>query len=268
MSSPVFVSNNPYTYFTCDRNPTPTEPDVTSIGIPSDWIVHWWNTTSMDLFQLQNRTAGSLIWQKIVTNANFSSVASLSLPAVAISGSYNDLSNKPSIPASQIQSDWAQANSSSLDFIKNKPTIPSGQLQSDWNQTNSSSVDYIKNKPPTRSQSSATRSLNTIFQISSTRDSNVNYSVDVATTATLLGGQTGTVYLEISLSSTFASGIQELARFVNGNTVSLAIAITVNQNVTGTMSGYVPAGYYVRLRTENTTGSPSFTYRSGQEILL
>ena len=41
------------------------------------------------------------------------------------SGSYNDLSNKPTIPAAQIQSDWNQSNSSALDFIKNKPSITS-----------------------------------------------------------------------------------------------------------------------------------------------
>ena len=40
------------------------------------------------------------------------------------SGSYNDLSDKPTIPAAQIQSDWNQTDSSAKDFIKNKPTIP------------------------------------------------------------------------------------------------------------------------------------------------
>jgi len=40
------------------------------------------------------------------------------------SGSYTDLTNKPSIPATQVQSDWNQATSTALDFIKNKPTIP------------------------------------------------------------------------------------------------------------------------------------------------
>ena len=45
------------------------------------------------------------------------------LAAVATSGSYNDLSNKPTIPAAQIQSDWTQTNSSSKDFIKNKIPI-------------------------------------------------------------------------------------------------------------------------------------------------
>lgn len=119
-----------------------------------------------------------------------------------------------------------------------------------------------------RSQASVARSLNSIFQVSSTRDSLVNYSVDISTSATLLGGQTGTVYLEISLSSTFASGIQEVARFANGNSVALAVAITVSQLVTAVITGYVPSGYYVRLRSENTVGAPSFTFRSGQEVLL
>ena len=44
--------------------------------------------------------------------------------ATPFSGSYNDLTNKPTIPAAQIQSDWTQSNNASLDYIKNKPTIP------------------------------------------------------------------------------------------------------------------------------------------------
>lgn len=46
------------------------------------------------------------------------------LAAVATSGSYTDLTNKPVIPAAQVQSDWNQSDNSSVDFIKNKPTIP------------------------------------------------------------------------------------------------------------------------------------------------
>lgn len=63
------------------------------------------------------------------------------------SGDYNDLTNKPTIPAAQIQSDWNQSDSGAVDYIKNKPTIPAAQVQSDWNQTNTGAVDYIKNKP-------------------------------------------------------------------------------------------------------------------------
>ena len=46
------------------------------------------------------------------------------LATVATTGSYNDLVDKPSIPSGQIQSDWAQTNTSEVDYIKNKPTIP------------------------------------------------------------------------------------------------------------------------------------------------
>ena len=47
------------------------------------------------------------------------------LSAVASSGSYNDLSDKPSIPSAQVQSDWNQSDNMAVDYIKNKPTIPS-----------------------------------------------------------------------------------------------------------------------------------------------
>ena len=92
------------------------------------------------------------------------------------SGDYNDLTNKPTIPAEQIQSDWNQTDNTQKDFIKNKPTIPaaqvnadwnassgvaqilnkptipSEQVQSDWNQNDTNSKSYIRNKPtiPTR----------------------------------------------------------------------------------------------------------------------
>lgn len=82
---------------------------------------------------------------------------------MALSGSYNDLSNKPTIPAAQVNSDWnansgvarilnkpslaTVATSGSYNDLTNKPTIPAAQVQSNWAQTNTSSADYIKNKP-------------------------------------------------------------------------------------------------------------------------
>ena len=96
------------------------------------------------------------------------------LATVATSGSYNDLSDKPTIPQ-QVQSDWNQTDSSAVDYIKNKPAnlvqdadyvhtdnnftdndkakldgIAAGaeqNVQADWAQTNSSADDFIKNKP-------------------------------------------------------------------------------------------------------------------------
>ena len=46
------------------------------------------------------------------------------LAEVATSGSYNDLTNKPTIPAAQVQSDWNESDTTSKAYIKNKPTIP------------------------------------------------------------------------------------------------------------------------------------------------
>ena len=46
-----------------------------------------------------------------------------SLATVAVSGSYNDLINKPSIPPTQVQSDWNVGTPSAVEYIKNKPTF-------------------------------------------------------------------------------------------------------------------------------------------------
>lgn len=46
------------------------------------------------------------------------------LATVATSGSYNDLSDRPTIPAAQIQSDWNQTTTTAKDYIKNKPSVP------------------------------------------------------------------------------------------------------------------------------------------------
>lgn len=88
---------------------------------------------------------------------------SSSLATVATSWSYNDLTDKPSIPSWQVQSDWTQTTTTAVDYIKNKPnlatvatsgsyndlsnkpTIPAAQVQTDWNAT--SGMASIANKP-------------------------------------------------------------------------------------------------------------------------
>ena len=47
------------------------------------------------------------------------------LANVATSGSYNDLIDKPTIPAAPVQSDWNENDTTNLAYINNKPTIPS-----------------------------------------------------------------------------------------------------------------------------------------------
>lgn len=68
-----------------------------------------------------------------------------SLATVATSGSYDDLDDKPTIPAAQVQSNWNESDTSSKAYIQNKPTIPAAQVNADWNA--SSGVAQILNKP-------------------------------------------------------------------------------------------------------------------------
>jgi hypothetical protein len=119
-----------------------------------------------------------------------------------------------------------------------------------------------------RSQSSASRSLNSAFQVSSTRWSTVRYSVDISTTVSLTGGAVGRVILETATNSGFTTGVQELQSFGNGNTGTLVVGLVLTQSATACLSGDVPPGNYVRLRTVNITGTPTFNYISGQEVLL
>ena len=111
------------------------------------------------------------LYTKTETNGLLAQKANTSsLAAVATSGSYNDLINKPNIPdvsdyytKSETYSQnevntllSAKADTSSLaavatsgdyDDLLNTPTIPAAQVQSDWSQADNTKVDYIKNKP-------------------------------------------------------------------------------------------------------------------------
>lgn len=120
----------------------------------------------------------------------------------------------------------------------------------------------------TRTFANPSRTLNSAFQISTTQDTQVSYAVDIAATLSLTTGQTGTVVLEYADDSGFTTNVVTLQSAVNGNTGTLAIGLGLTQTATVTLTGIVPAGKYVRLRTVNTTGTPTFTFRTAQEVLL
>ena len=56
-------------------------------------------------------------------SAGATAVQPADLATVATTGDYDDLLNKPTIPAAQVQSDWTQADNTKVDFIKNKPSL-------------------------------------------------------------------------------------------------------------------------------------------------
>lgn len=122
--------------------------------------------------------------------------------------------------------------------------------------------------PPARSFNYTTRALNTCFQLSASRDAQVSYAVEIAAAISLTSGQAGTVYLRTYSNSSCTTGTQELVRFTNGNTGTLTLGLAVTNTVTGNLAGIIPAGAYVQLVTENNNGSPAFSARPGQEVLL
>lgn len=134
--------------------------------------------------------------------------------------------------------------------------------------------DIIWPPVPVPVESQASRSLvtgtgATGFQVSTTKNSLVNYSVNIATTATIGGGADGTIVLEIcSTNSATAGDWREVARFRNGQAITLALALQSVQTMTGVLTGFIPKGYYAKIRSITNTGSPTFSYVSGQEVLL
>lgn len=250
-----------------------TDPDTdvhTSGGSYPDIGEFFVNTTTSALFLCTNNGSPQ-VWNS-TTNMALIQALIASIPQSDWDQTDDEaadyIKNKPSIPDSQIQTDWEQNDSGEVDFIQNKPTIPDAQIQSDWEQVNAGALDFIKNKPAAISQSSVSRSLNTIFQVSATRWSTVRYSVDISSTVSLSGGQVGRVILEMATNSGFTTGVQELQSFGNGNSGTLVIGLVLTQLNTACLSGNIPPGNYVRLRTVNVTGTPTFTYQSGQEVLL
>lgn len=107
------------------------------------------------------------------------------------------------------------------------------------------------------------------FQISAINNTSVFYSVNINTTATIGSSSDGYIILEIAATnSTTASDWKEVSRSRNGQNITLAALLSSVQNIGGELMNIVPAGYYARLRSVNVSGTPGYSYISGQEVQL
>lgn len=113
--------------------------------------------------------------------------------------------------------------------------------------------------------STPTRTLGTAFQPSTTKPVLCIYSIQIACTASLTGGQAGQVQL---LSDASNPPTTVRATIANQNTSALTIGLTVVNNQTATLPYLVPVGHYVKLVSTNTTGTPTYTMVSQTEEAL
>lgn len=187
----------------------------------------------------------------------------LGLSTVASTGAYGDLSGKPTIPAAQTNSDWN--SSSGVSQITNKPTFATVATSGSYNDLSNKPTIPVVNTP---TFNYPTRSLNTAFQISASQNVDVTYYIDIACTLTLLVGQSGTVFLEYADDIGMSTNLKTPGRYTNTNSASVNISVTMSQLNTGCVHGKIPAGKYVRLRTANNVGTPTFTMREAQEVLV
>jgi hypothetical protein len=205
------------------------------------------------------------------------------LATVATSGSYADLSNKPTIPAAQVNSDWnatsgvAQilnkptlatvattgaysdltgkptlatvATTGSYTDLSNTPTIPAAQVNSDWNAT--SGLAQILNKP----------TLATVATSGSYTDltnTPAAYSLPIASASVLGGIKVGTnLSIDVNgvLSATSGSGTVTSVNLtagsskvtVSGGPITSSGSITVDVNTANmdvsTMTGTLGTGH-------------------------
>lgn len=103
------------------------------------------------------------------------------------------------------------------------------------------------------------------WQVAPNRDALVVYAVQISASLTLIGGQQGALFLETSPTGSVWT-LQ--SQMMNGNTGTLTIGLNTLQTAGGNLTAYVPAGYLVRIRSSSVTGTPTFTWVTGQETLL
>jgi len=119
-------------------------------GATDIMISHYWNGTNRFSVNQSGTILSDTLTASTVLVANASKeIVSLANPAtdkiLAFESGVLVWVDKPSGGTPQVNSDWDAV--SGVEEILNKPTIPAAQIQSDYTQTDIGAVDYIKNKP-------------------------------------------------------------------------------------------------------------------------
>lgn len=118
---------------------------------------------------------------------------------------------------------------------------------------------------PAFSAASPSRSFNTPWQATANL-LNGKYSIKIATGLSIAGGAEGEVYADQADDSGFTTNVVNLGVISNGQTGTLVVGLAVNQTITLELStGFVPSGKYLRLRTNNVSGTPTYALTKVRE---
>lgn len=135
----------------------------------------WTNATAGISSVAWGNITGTLSSQTDLNTALGAKADSADLATVATSGSYNDLSNKPTIPAAQVNSDW-NANSGVAQIL-NKPTLATVATSGSYND--------LSNLPTIPTVNNATLTIQkngtTVKTFTANASSNVTANITVPT---------------------------------------------------------------------------------------
>lgn len=110
------------------------------------------------------------------------------------------------------------------------------------------------------------RNFNQAYQISSTRPSQISISAQISCNLSLTGGQAGTIQMQISADG--STNWLTIGTITASSTGTLTIGLNTTQ-ISGSQLVYneLPTGYYWRATTTNTTGTPTFTFNGGYQVV-
>lgn len=111
------------------------------------------------------------------------------------------------------------------------------------------------------------RALNSCFQISSTRDADFHYKVDVGSGTLLSGTVTGTVTATSYTNSGCTISAQSVADGQASQSAALGI-LSVAQIASVSLDGTLPGARWMKITTSNTSGTPTFAIRTVQAETL
>jgi hypothetical protein len=192
------------------------------------------------------------------------------------SGNYTDLSNKPTIPDAQIQSDWTQSDNTLKDFIKNKPTLVSNlDSLSDVTITSATSGQVLKfngtawvNDTDSTGSSTGNITFSDTTMTSTNGDVKIHFSPSASPAVEFNFASNGTLTLpggiviqnnEVKNTNTLSGEVQITTATTQGDTEK---NWTFNHNGTGAL--IVPEGSSVQSKsnfniTATETGFIKFT---------